>query len=71
MNPLDTVRLHLDVNDPLVEKLRAIEARYQAQGTTLFTMCAVRRHYTPRELQAAEHLNLGYSRRLANLLHYR
>ncbi|WP_225412079.1 hypothetical protein [Stigmatella hybrida] len=60
LDPLDTVRLHRDVNDPLVEKLRSIEAGYQAQGTTLFSMCAVRRHYTPRELQAAEHLKVEF-----------
>jgi hypothetical protein len=49
-------RLLLDVEDPLVEKLRALEAEYRAQGTTLFSMCEVSRHYTPRELRAAEFL---------------
>lgn len=59
--PLGHVRrLLLDVNNPLVEKLRAIELEYRAQGTTLFTMCVVDRHYTPRELRAAEYLMVGF-----------
>ena len=60
LDPLDTVRLHLETHDPLVEELRAVEAGYRARGTTLFTMCAVRRHYTPRELQAAERLKVEF-----------
>jgi hypothetical protein len=51
-------RLRLDVKDPLVEKLKAIEAEYRARGTTLFSMCAVSRLYTPRELEAAEYLKV-------------
>lgn len=53
-------RLLLDVNHPLVEKLRAIELEYRAQGTTLFSMCVVKRHYTPRELRAAEYVMVGF-----------
>lgn len=53
-------RLLLDVNDPLVEKLRAVEAERRAQGTTLFTMCVLSRHYTPRELEAAEYLKVEF-----------
>ena len=61
LDPLDTVRLHLDARDPLVEKLRAVEAEYQARGTTLFTMCTMRRHYAPSELQAAERLKVAFA----------
>jgi hypothetical protein len=60
LDPLDTVRLHLDVHDPLVEKLRAVEAGYRARGTTLFTMCEVSFRYTPSELQAAERLKVEF-----------
>ncbi|HLK99655.1 MAG TPA: hypothetical protein VK539_03685 [Myxococcaceae bacterium] len=60
LDPLDTVRLHLDAHDPLVEKLRAVEAGYWARGTTLFTMCEVSNHYTPKELQAAERLKVEF-----------
>jgi hypothetical protein len=49
-------RILLDVQDPLVEKLRTIEVEYSAQGKTLFFMCVVERRYTPRELRAAEYL---------------
>ncbi|HYO56599.1 hypothetical protein [Archangium sp.] len=59
--PLGHVRrLRLDVNDPLVEKLRAIELEYRAQGTTLFSMCVVERHYTPRELRASEYVKVEF-----------
>jgi hypothetical protein len=53
-------KLLLDVQDPLVENLRDIEAEYCAQGTTLFSMCVVERHYTPRELRAAEYLMVEF-----------
>ncbi|HYO56601.1 hypothetical protein [Archangium sp.] len=53
-------RLLLDVQDPLVEKLRDIESEYRAQGTTLFFMCVVERHYTPHELRAAEYLMVEF-----------
>jgi hypothetical protein len=59
-DPLGTVRLRLGVRDPLVEKLRALEAEFGTQGKTLFTMCEVRRLYTPRELQAAERLKVEF-----------
>ena len=51
-------QLFLDVGDPLLERLRTLEAEYRARGTTLFTRCQVQRRYTPRELQSAEHLML-------------
>jgi hypothetical protein len=47
-------KIVLDTRDPLVEKLRALEAEEAARDSTLFTTCAVSRLYTPRELQAAE-----------------
>lgn len=52
----DVCRLVLDVEGPLVEKLRAAEAEYAAQGSSLFSMCQVTRHYTPQELESAERL---------------
>jgi len=59
--PLGHVRrLLLEVNHPLVEQLRAIELEYRAQGTSLFSTCDVERHYTPRELQAAEYVMVGF-----------
>ncbi|HEX5753810.1 MAG TPA: hypothetical protein VFZ09_46930 [Archangium sp.] len=59
--PLGHVRrLLLDVNNPLVEQLRAVELEYRARGTTLFSMCDVERHYTPRELRAAEYVMVGF-----------
>ncbi|HLL06288.1 MAG TPA: hypothetical protein VK539_37295 [Myxococcaceae bacterium] len=60
LDPLDTVRLHLDVREPLVGKLRAVEAEYRARGTTLFTMSELTVHYTARELQAAEWLKVEF-----------
>lgn len=32
-------RLMLDVENPLVKKLRTAEAEYSAQGSSLFSMC--------------------------------
>jgi hypothetical protein len=49
-------QLFLDVDDPLVEKLRVLETEYRNQGTTLFTRCQIHRQYTPREIHAAEYL---------------
>ncbi|HEX8699720.1 MAG TPA: hypothetical protein VF815_12830 [Myxococcaceae bacterium] len=60
LDQLDTVRLHLEVHDPLVKQLRAVEAEYRARGTTLFTMCELSIHYTASELQAAEHLKVEF-----------
>jgi len=60
LDPLDTVRLHLDVREPLVEKLRTVKADYQEQGTTLFTMCELTVHYTAKELQAAEWIKVEF-----------
>jgi hypothetical protein len=53
-------KLLLDVEEPLVEKLRALEAEYRARGTTLFSMCEVSRRYTLRELRAAEFLMVEF-----------
>jgi hypothetical protein len=53
-------KLLLEVEDPWVEKLQSIEAEYRARGTTLFSTCEVRRHYTPRELLAAEYLQVSF-----------
>jgi hypothetical protein len=59
-DPREPVRLHLNARDPLVERLRPIEAEYRAQGHTLFTMCMVTRRYTQRELLAAERLKVEF-----------
>jgi len=59
-DPLDTVRLVLDAHDPLVERLRSVEATFWARGETLFTMCEITRRYTPRELQSAERLKVEF-----------
>jgi hypothetical protein len=59
--PMGLVRqLLLDVGDPLVERLRSLEAEHRARGTTLFTLCEVSRRYTPRELLAAEFLKVEF-----------
>ncbi|HYO57815.1 hypothetical protein [Archangium sp.] len=53
---IGTLQLMLDVNDPLVEKLRGYEVEHRTRGATIFTACEIIRRYTPRELAASEHL---------------